>query len=80
MGKILLINHTHVHSSAHVTQINGDDLPWLDIIDADGKYATQMKLIPPGWLFKGNNTIQVVQNGNDNFIVFDVVVHWREQE
>ena len=75
----LLINHTDVHQNGHVIKINGQDLPWLDIIDADGKFATQMKLIPPGLLFRGDNTLQVVQKGDDNFIVFDVVVHWREK-
>ena len=76
----LLINHKDVHNSSHVIRINNVNLPWLDIIDADGKYVTQMKLIPPGVLFQGNNTIQIEQKGDDNFIIYEIVVHLREED
>ncbi len=76
----LLINHTHVHSDGHVIRINGTDLPWLDILaNNEGRYTTHMKLIPPGLLFNGMNSVQVVRNGGDNFIVFEIIVHWREE-
>jgi hypothetical protein len=39
-----------------------------------------MKLIPPGVLFQGNNTIQIEQKGDDNFIIYEIVVHWREED
>lgn len=74
----LLINHNNVNSSSHTIEINDRELPWLDIIDADDKFTTQMKLIPPGFLRNGNNTIQIHQKGSDNIIIMEVVVHWRE--
>ncbi len=76
----LLINHTNVNSSSHSIKINGRELPWIDIFDADDKSVTQMKLIPPGFLFRGTNSVQIIQSGTDNFIVFEVIVHWREQD
>jgi hypothetical protein len=75
----LLITHTQVNSHAHVIKINNQDLPWLDILDADDKPVTQMKTIPPGILMRGQNTLQVLLNGTDNFIVYDVAVNWREE-
>ncbi len=48
--------------------------------DEDGKSVTQMVLIPPGRLRRRTNTVQVVQIGNDNIIVFEIVVHWREKD
>ena len=48
--------------------------------DADGKSVTQMVLIPPGRLRRGTNSVQVIQAGGDDFIVFEVVVHWRERD
>ncbi|MEL6812551.1 MAG: hypothetical protein AAFP76_14575 [Bacteroidota bacterium] len=76
----LLINHSNVNSSAHVIKINDTDLPWLDILDADDKFASQTKLIPPGLLRRGTNSVQIQQKGTDNIIVYDVIIHWREEE
>jgi hypothetical protein len=68
-----------VNCSSHTIEINSRELPWLDILDADDKFTTQMKLIPPGFLKKGNNTIQIRQKGSDNIIIMEAVVHWREK-
>ena len=62
----LLINHTDVHNSGHRILINGSDLPGVDMPDADGKWSTQMVLLPPGRLRRGINSVQVI--------------HWREND
>ena len=76
----LLINHTDVHNSGHRIKVNNVDLAGVDMPDADGKSVTQMVLIPPGRLRRGTNSVQVIQAGGDDFIVFEVVVHWRERD
>ncbi len=76
----LLINHTDVHHSGHRIKVNNVDLAGLDMPDADGKSVTQMVLIPPGRLRPGTNSVQVIQTGSDDFIVFEIVVHWKERD
>lgn len=76
----LLINHTDVHNSGHRLKVNDADLAGVDMPDADGKAVTQMVLIPSGLLHRGTNSVQVIQTGGDNFIVFEIVVHWREND
>ena len=75
----LLMNHTQVNSLGHKVLVNGQELPDLPVKDADDKSVTQMASIPPGRLQKGNNTLQFKLSGSDNFIIFYVVVNWREK-
>jgi hypothetical protein len=75
----VLFNHTQVNSFSHSILINNEELPFIEIMDADDKPVTQMARIKPGTLIKGNNTFQVKLGGTDNFIFYFAVVNWREK-
>ncbi|OLZ62931.1 hypothetical protein AV521_40745 [Streptomyces sp. IMTB 2501] len=75
-----------VNFTGHRVLINGRDLPDFDIAagpQGQVLWQTWMDPIEEGILKQGSNTIQI-QHGTtssrrvDNFIVRDVVVHWRE--
>ena len=70
-----------VHSSGHEIMINDISLPNVDIAPQGAKnsWAVWLDEIPGKYLKCGNNTIQVKRYRNgDNFVIGDVVVHWRE--
>jgi hypothetical protein len=63
--------------------INDRDLPEGDIGSVDERaliYNVWFDEIPRGYLKYGENTIQIKSGPSktDNFLIFDVVVHWRE--
>ena len=75
----VLFNHTQVNSFSHKILINNQELPFLEIMDANDKPVTQMARINPGTLIQGTNSFQVVLGGSDNFIFYFAVVNWRER-
>jgi hypothetical protein len=74
----LLLTHSPIGYAGNIIKINNRDLPWIDIF-ASSEDSTHLKTIPPGYLVRGVNTLQVFLNG-PGFILFYLVVHWREQE
>ena len=77
----LLITVRSVDLESHRIQINGVDLPNLDIPKPPGNsdmWLTYMDHIQPNILHSGDNNIQITRVGNDNFHVKDIVIHWRE--
>jgi hypothetical protein len=77
----LLITVRSVDSANHRIQINNQNLSGWDIPmppgDSDA-WFTYMDRIQPNALHGGTNNIQITRVGNDNFVVKDLVVHWRE--
>jgi hypothetical protein len=70
-----------VHSSDHHIKINGVELAGMDIPKhpKENRWLTWSDTIETGILKQGSNTIQIVRaSGGDNFIVRDVIIHWRE--
>jgi len=77
----LLIQTFDVNDPGHKIRINGVDLPLEDLPShpAENKWQTGMKKITGTTLKQGVNTIQIIRAaGGDNFLIGDVVVHWRE--
>ena len=77
----LLITVRSVDLQSHRIQINGTDLSGFDIPLPPGNsdaWLTYMDRIQPNILHSGMNNIQITRVGNDNFVVRDLVVHWRE--
>ena len=77
----LLITVRSVDLDSHRIKINGTDLDSWDIPQPPGNsdaWFTYMDRIQPGLLHPGTNTIQIIRAGNDDFVVRDLVVHWRE--
>ncbi|NEP85953.1 MAG: hypothetical protein F6K18_03470 [Okeania sp. SIO2C2] len=77
----LLITVRSVDSQSHRIQINGTDLSGFDIPKPPGDsdaWLTYMDRIQPNVLRSGMNNIQITRVGNDDFVVKDIVVHWRE--
>lgn len=77
----LLITVRSVDLDSHTIQINGKQLSGFDIPlppgDSDA-WLTYMDRIQPNVLRAGTNNIQITRVGNDDFVVKDIVVHWRE--
>ena len=77
----LLITVRSVDTANHSIQINGQHLSGFDIPmppgDSDA-WFTYMDRIQPNALHGGTNNVQITRVGNDNFVVKDLVVHWRE--
>lgn len=75
----LFIQAADVQKKGHKILINGTDLPGTDIDKTGGgKWRDVMDVIPSGVLHKGNNTIKIQgASGGDNFLIANVVVHWR---
>ncbi|TQV78455.1 DUF7383 domain-containing protein [Denitrobaculum tricleocarpae] len=70
-----------VDSDYHEVLINGMALPYEDIMQhgSHNSWSVWLDEIPAKYLKRGNNTIKVKRSrGEDNFIIGDVVVHWRE--
>jgi hypothetical protein len=78
----LLITVRSVDSQDHRIEINDIDLKGdFDIPLPPGNsdaWLTYMDRIEPNVLRQGTNTLRITRVGNDNFVVRDVVVHWRE--
>lgn len=77
----LLITVRSVDSQNHRIQINDQDLSGFDIPLPPGNsdaWLTYMDRIQPNALHGGTNNIQITRVGNDDFVVKDIVVHWRE--
>jgi hypothetical protein len=79
----LLIQTYDVEAAHHRILLNGADLPGPDLpIHPSGqRWQLWLKLIDPGTLHQGTNTIQILKNSPlDNFIVGSVVITWHELE
>lgn len=78
----LLITVRSVDSASHTIQINGQNLSGFDIplppANSDA-WLTYMDRIQPNVLHVGTNNIQITRVGNDDFVVKDLVVNWRER-
>lgn len=81
----LLITARSVDASNHRIRINGTELSGFDIPLPPGNsnaWFTYMDRIQPGVLKPGTNTLQIIRakepDNEPNFVVKDVVVHWRE--
>ncbi len=77
----ILINSFDVDDKAHQVQINGKDLPGGDLVQHSGadRWQTRMRSIPGGILKQGLNTLTIKRHaGEDNFLIAETVVHWRE--
>ena len=71
-----------VEQNDHQIKINGRFLPGYDIRPSGTKtWATWTDVIEHDVLRQGRNTIQIVRNrsDHDNFIIDNVIVHWKEQ-
>jgi hypothetical protein len=78
----LLITVRSVDTENHRIKINGKDLSGFDIPKPPGgseAWLTYMDRIQPNVLHGGTNHLQIIRVGNDDFVVKDIVVHWREQ-
>ena len=77
----LTITVRSVDSQNHRIAINGRDLSGFDIPLPPGNsdaFLTYMDRIQPNVLQGGTNRIQITRVGNDDFVVKDMVIHWRE--
>ena len=76
----LLMQVGDVEAALHQVEINGKDLPSLDIMPSadSGVFTTWMDRIRADSLQQGANRIVIRRTGNDSFHVLNVVVHWRE--
>ncbi|KUL43769.1 hypothetical protein ADL12_06775 [Streptomyces regalis] len=74
-----------VDYQTHRILVNGEDLRQFDIASQQpGRpvWETWLDPIEEGILRRGRNTIQILHGSTpqtDNFIVGNVVVHWREE-
>lgn len=78
----LLITVRSVDLESHEIQINDQNLSGFDIPLPPGNsnaWLTYMDRIQPNVLKGGSNNIQITRVGNDDFVVKDIVVHWREE-
>lgn len=77
----LVITVKSVDLTSHRIQINNKDLSGFDIPTPPANsnaWLTYMDRIQKGVLKEGKNELQITRVGNDNFVVKDVVVNWRE--
>lgn len=72
------MTYAFARSAGHIIKLNGRDLPWVDIFPSSDP-TTHLKPIPPGWLVRGSNTLQIVLNG-PAILVHYAVVHWLERD
>jgi hypothetical protein len=81
----LVIQVYGVDFRTHRVLVNGEDLPQFDIASQQpGRpvWETWLDPIEEGILRRGRNTIRIMHGSTpqpDNFIVGNVVVHWREE-
>lgn len=61
--------------------INGRNLPGVDLIPTGRARALDVvDVIPEDYFAAGDNTIQFRAQRGDNFVVHNVIVHWRESD
>lgn len=65
---------------SHEILINGASLPAVDVHRTGNQVLTHTDIIPGNFLRKGSNTIRFQRRGGDNFLIHNVIVHWREVE
>ena len=79
----LIITVRSVDLDSHRIRINNTDLTSFDIPLPPGNsdaFLTYMDRIQPGVLREGSNTLEIIRVGNDNFLVRDLVINWRERD
>jgi hypothetical protein len=79
----LIVNTFDVDNAGHRVQINGKNLGGFDLPKkaANNRWQTRMDPIERGILQQGTNTIVIKRaSGGDNFLIGNVVVHWRESD
>ena len=78
----LIIQVLDVQNMGHRIQINGADLPGVDIVRTrDNEWQDVMDVIPARFLRQGNNTVQIRRaSGGDNILVASAVIQWKEQD
>ena len=71
-----------MESQNHEIRVNGATVPWPGIPPTGSRKREDfLNVIEPDMLREGRNTIQIVRaKGGDNFIVWNVVVHWVERD
>lgn len=77
----ILINSFDVDATTHQVQINGKDLPGSDLVAkaANNRWQTRMRDIPADVLKQGVNALTIKRAaGSDNFLIQEIIVHWRE--
>lgn len=75
----LLVQAFDVERGNHRLRLNDKDLPSFDIPKhGDKQWFTWMDRIPPGFLKKGTNKLEILRMGQEDFTVANVAVHWRE--
>ncbi|MDX8346565.1 hypothetical protein SLH49_01090 [Cognatiyoonia sp. IB215446] len=78
----LLITVRSVDAQSHRIRINNRELGGFDVPlppDNSDAWFTYMDRIEPGVLRPGINELQIRRIGDDNFVVRDMVIHWRER-
>ena len=78
----LIIQVFDVQNQGHRIQINGRDLPNVDIVRTrENEWQDVMDTFPAGVLRQGNNRIRILRaSGGDDIIVGAAVIHWKEQD
>jgi hypothetical protein len=84
----ILIQTYDVDFSYHRILINGNDIPSnFDIVahvEVDAHEARYWRIwyttIPNGFLVEGENTIQIIAGDDDDFLINDVIINFREKD
>lgn len=78
----LIIQVFDVQNMGHRIQINGADLPGVDIVRTRAhEWQDVLDVVPAGVLRQGNNTAQIRRaSGGDNILVASAVIQWKEQD
>ena len=71
---------SRVDDLSHEILINGSSLPGVDVHRTGDRLHTHTDIIPANLLRRGGNTIRFQRRGGDNFLIHNVIVHWREVE
>jgi len=77
----LLVQAFGVEEYGHKILINGTDLSGDDLMPEAGGWQTWMKVFDSS-ILKPSNTLQIVRNASkgNNFVILNVVIHWRESD
>ncbi len=78
---LLLLQVAGVNSLSHKAFINNEQMPNWFLSPAPGaSQAAQlmMESIPEGFLKKGDNTFRIERGDQDDFVVYNTVIYWRE--
>ena len=83
----ILMQTYDVDFSYHRILINGQDLPtnfdivahvWVDPVDGN-YWRIWYTTIPNGFLVEGDNTIEIIAGDEDDFLINDVIINFREK-